>query len=356
MQLRPKQLLVLSALLSGVLGQTSSTAPTPKAVYNGGYQNASEILLRVANGGAGQSGLVEAFANAFIKYSVEKGSSKPFSVAWILGDTTQSLDYIAAKQADVGLTYNDAAEAQSIASGASVKKDLVFLDHFYLVGPQSNPAKLSKTDTVPQLFNKIVTSGNADVANPPNGRPATRFLSRFDKSATNIKDSELFIKIGQVPWAQPASTWYHEYPRYPLEALEEASTKSEYTITDKGTWLSSPASVTDKLNIYKGADESTTTPPRDSKAQGTWLPSPASVTDQLILIHKGADESTTTFGDSKDDAALLLNPCSAVLSAHPSNKSVAESFMSWLLSKDGGQKVVREFKKNGKVLYTPVVA
>ncbi|KAJ8080977.1 hypothetical protein PM082_017812 [Marasmius tenuissimus] len=320
MQLKPEQLLVPSTSPGGVLSQSSSTAPVPKAVYNGGYQDASEILLRVANGGAGQSGLVEALANAFIKYSVENEST-PFLVAWILGDTTESLDYIAARQADVALTYNDAAETQSIASGASVEKDLVFFDHFYLVGPRSNPAHLSSTDTVSQIFNKIVASGKADEDNPPKDRPATRFLSRFDKSATNIKDSELFIRIGQVPWAQTASTWYHKYPHYPLEALEEASTKSEYTITDKGTWLSSPTSVTDKLAIYKGGNE-----------------------------------STTTSGGSNDDAALLLNPCTAVLSAHPSNQGVAESFMSWLVSKDGGQKVVGEFKnKDGKVLYTPVV-
>ncbi|KAL0059514.1 hypothetical protein AAF712_013745 [Marasmius tenuissimus] len=338
MQLKPEQLLVPSTSPGDVLSQSSSTAPVPKAVYNGGYQDASEILLRVANGGAGQSGLVEALANAFIKYSVENEST-PFLVAWILGDTTESLDYIAARQADVALTYNDAAETQSIASGASVKKDLVFFDHFYLVGPRSNPAHLSSTDTVSQIFNKIVASGKADEDNPPKDRPATRFLSRFDKSATNIKDSELFIRIGQVdsflsllaysgsrtiykvPWAQTASTWYHKYPHYPLEALEEASTKSEYTITDKGTWLSSPTSVTDKLAIYKGGNE-----------------------------------STTTSGGSNDDATLLLNPCTAVLSAHPSNQGVAESFMSWLVSKDGGQKVVGEFKnKDGKVLYTPVV-
>jgi hypothetical protein len=32
----------------------------------------------------------------------------------------------------------------------------------------------------------------------PDVRPATRFLSRFDKSATNIKESQLFVTIGQV--------------------------------------------------------------------------------------------------------------------------------------------------------------
>ncbi|KAL0565079.1 hypothetical protein V5O48_016950, partial [Marasmius crinis-equi] len=171
----------------------------PAAVYDGGYQGAHEVRLRIANGGAGQSGLIGAFANAYIRFCVETKGAKPFLVAWYLGDTTQSLQYLAAKLVDVALTYNAAAEKQSENSGAAVQRQLVFLDHFYLVGPTTNPAELKPSDSVVGMFNKIVASGNEDVVNPPNPdiRPPTRFLSRFDKSATNIKESELFIKIGQ---------------------------------------------------------------------------------------------------------------------------------------------------------------
>ncbi|KAF9265323.1 hypothetical protein L218DRAFT_997818 [Marasmius fiardii PR-910] len=318
-------LVLLPVFLGGAVAQSStatssSSAPSAtvasQAVYTGGYQDAAETLLRIANGGAGQSGMVEAFANAFIKYSVGKGS-KPFSVAWILGDTTQSLGFIAAKQADIALTYNTAAENQSVASGAAVKKELAFVDHFYLVGPQSNPAQVANDDSVSDVMNKIVTSGNADVAKPPSDRPATRFLSRFDKSATNIKESELFIRIGQVPWAYAYSTWYHQYPLFPLQALEAASVLSEYTLTDRGTWLSSPASVTDKLVIYKGTQNITETPP------------------------DGSDET------------VLLNPCTAVLAASTINQEIANSFMDWLVSEDGGQQVVKDFQKGGQQLYTP---
>jgi hypothetical protein len=71
------------------------------------------------------------------------------------------------------------------------------------------------------MFGKIVAIGNADVIvsrlqvalvrpshfsflnllkRPPDPevRPPTRFLSRFDKSATNIKESQIFCTIGQV--------------------------------------------------------------------------------------------------------------------------------------------------------------
>jgi len=284
----------------------------PAAVYNGGYSNATEIQLRIGNGGAGQSGLIEAWANAFIQYAVETLGYEPFEVGWYLGDTTQSLAYLASGSVDIAVTYNEAAEKQSLDSGAAVERVYGFRDHFYLVGPTSNPADLDVTnDGILTMFNKIVTVGNEDIVTPPTTRVATRFLSRYDKSATNIKESELFITIGQVPWGLDYSKWYHQYPRFPLQALEAASVLSEYTITDRGTWLSSPTNVTDALTIYKA----------------------------------GTDDATD----------LLLNPAHVLLGAKADEvyKGVWSEFMLWVVSPLGGQKIISEFEKNGEVLYSP---
>ena len=92
----------------------------------------------------------------------------------------------------------------------------------------------------------------------------------------------------------------------------------EYTLTDRGTWLSSPASVTSNLVIYKASTEDASGAAADS------------------------------------DSELLLNPCTAVLSATPMDKTLAELFMTWVLMQDGGQEVIREYMKNGQQLYTPV--
>jgi len=53
----------------------------PFAIYNGGYECAGdrEICLRIANGGAGQTGLIRAWADTFIQHMVAKGS-EPFEV------------------------------------------------------------------------------------------------------------------------------------------------------------------------------------------------------------------------------------------------------------------------------------
>lgn len=101
---------------------------------------------------------------------------------------------------------------------------------------------------------------------------------------------------------------------FPLQALEAASALSEYTLTDRGTWLSSPSSVTDGLQIYKA----------------------------------GSD-------DAKDP---LLNPAHVLLGARVEEKNQAMSklFMKWVGMKTEGQKVVAEFKKEGKVLYSEAPA
>lgn len=66
-----------------VVGSSSaqSSPLTPQKTYNGGYSSASTVRLRVGNGGAGQSGLIGAFADAFIKWRVQEFGEQPFLVS-----------------------------------------------------------------------------------------------------------------------------------------------------------------------------------------------------------------------------------------------------------------------------------
>ncbi|PFH49727.1 hypothetical protein AMATHDRAFT_147005 [Amanita thiersii Skay4041] len=278
--------------------------------YNGGYDVTSGRSLRIATGGSGQSGLIRAWANEFIKFCVTNGVDEPFFVDWYLGDTTESLGLLQDGSVDVALTYNDAAERQALRNSSAVRRVYGFRDHFYLVGPTSDPAQTGKTTNVLDAFNRIVSSGNRDALIPPDVREPTRFLSRFDKSATNIKESQLFITIGQVPWALTYSKWYHQYPRFPLQALEAAASLKEYTLTDRGTWLSSKYHVRSELRIYQR-------------------------------------------GDQNDPGGWLLNPARVLMGAKAKEKKLATYFLDWVIAPNGGQKVIREFKKNGEVLYAP---
>jgi hypothetical protein len=52
----------------------------PKETYQGNYDGRAGVLLRISNGGAGQSGLVKALADAFINYQVSVKGEEPFQV------------------------------------------------------------------------------------------------------------------------------------------------------------------------------------------------------------------------------------------------------------------------------------
>ena len=106
------------------------------------------------------------------------------------------------------------------------------------------------------------------------------------------------------------SKWYHQYPRFPLQALDAASLLSEYTLTDRGTWLSSPSSVTSKLKIFKAGTDNANDP--------------------------------------------LLNPAHVLLGskANVNDKDIAAAFITWVVGDPGGQLVVSQFKKHGEVLYS----
>lgn len=134
-----------------------------------------------------------ALADAFIQWSVENGSEH-FKVAWYKSDTTVSIQYLKDGVVDVGITYSPAAEDIAIKQGiAKSPSYYAFRDHFIVVGPPSNPADIDESADVLTIFSKLHEAAEAATSTPP-----VRFLSRYDKSATNIKESDLWIGIGQV--------------------------------------------------------------------------------------------------------------------------------------------------------------
>jgi len=60
---------------------SSAQSVNPYAIYDGGYPGSQRrgICIRIANGGAGQAGLIKAWADAFVKEMVARGS-EPFQV------------------------------------------------------------------------------------------------------------------------------------------------------------------------------------------------------------------------------------------------------------------------------------
>ncbi|KAJ5089593.1 hypothetical protein N7532_008277 [Penicillium argentinense] len=75
-----------------------------------------DVQLRIGNGGAGQSGLIKALANAFIKSSVRNGSD-PLAVEWYNMIPSRASTTCKDGTIDIGITYTPAAESIAIMKG-----------------------------------------------------------------------------------------------------------------------------------------------------------------------------------------------------------------------------------------------
>ncbi|MCJ1280008.1 hypothetical protein MMC21_007833 [Puttea exsequens] len=285
----------------------TSASTTPTVTANATYHYPTpKVALRIGTGGSGQSGLLQALAEAFIKFTSEEEKIDPFAIEWYTSDTSQSIDYLKKKLVDVGITYHAIAENTALQEGAVDRVEYVWRDHWMLVGPKDNPAKLptDKKSNIYTLLTKLFSA----LENSKTEKKPIKFLSRYDSSANNIKESSLWATIGQTPWAPPLAPWYHELIDFPFQAIRKAAELSEYTLTDFGTWCAIESTVRDALTIY---------------AQGK---------------------------DDENDP--LLNPAHLLVGTNAENKAMANKFADWMIREDGGQKVIDGFQKNGVDLYT----
>ncbi|KAI2699508.1 hypothetical protein CBS147332_8394 [Penicillium roqueforti] len=333
----------LNTFMSLVLYLASFSAAD---IYDGGChssQRKESQVLRIGNGGAGQSGLIKELADNFIQNRTNECTKNPFKIKWVKGDTTETINNLKSGDVDIGITYSTAAERLAIQSGIAHGCDqclacekcqngdhksdkefcgtegncdccekcqdypcYIFRDHFYLVGPTHNlpgELKLKREDGILSMFSKIYNAAESSNSN-------VRFLSRFDKSATNIKDSELWIKVGQVPWAVAYSKWYHQFLAYPLQALEAAIRLREFTITDRGTHLT------------------------------------------LTNQNKALKDETTIY-KSGENEPQLLNPGHLLVGSKARDEGLARDFVNWVTSTEG-QTVITNFHKGDKAcLYKP---
>ena len=287
-----------------------------------------DLAVRLANGGAGGAGLVEVLAHAYLEEQTVRGEDSDFAIAWYLTDTTYSLQALQHGVVDIAITYNRARELPLLAEGTAQHRQLAFMDHFMLVGPDTNPAGIAAEATTAQALAAIIDRG---CAAPFSGTPradCAYFLSRDDLSATQIKECELFDHvIGEADrfaryhdraYAKdPGAAWYVLCPQtpvacFPAEALRRTSEDGFYTLTDWGTWLA------------------------NADAQ-----------------HAHPDLAVYVTGLDPAGQPLLLNPAAALLSRAATPQATA--FFEWLLADEGGQAVIRRYGQTrfGAPLYVP---
>ena len=143
-----------------------------------------------------------------------------FTVKTISVGTGQALALAARGEADVTLCHAPALEKKYVAEGKMQDRRLVMYNDFLIVGPEADPAKIKSERSVVAAMKKIAAAGE-------------RFVSRGDKSGTNILEQALWKQADVTP----AAPWYIESGQGMGATLGIANDRQAYTLTDRATLL-----------------------------------------------------------------------------------------------------------------------
>ena len=121
---------------------------------------------------------------------------------------------------DIVLVHARQAEDQFVADGYGVDRADVMYNDFIIVGPVADPAGVTNSNSVAEVFEKIHNSEHP-------------FVSRGDDSGTHKRELILWQSAGKTP----SGSWYREVGQGMGKTLQIANEVDGYTMTDRGTWL-----------------------------------------------------------------------------------------------------------------------
>ncbi len=203
--------------------------------------------------------------------------------------TGQAIKIARNGDADVLLVHHRPSEDAFVELGYGIERRDVMYNDFVIIGPQSDPAGVSKQTKA--------RDGLAEIADN-----TALFISRGDESGTHKREKELWALSGIFP----QSEWYREIGAGMGAALNMAASVDAYTLSDRGTWLS----FGNKGN--------------------------------LALLLSGDDALFNPYG------IILVNPA-----LHPHAKTdMARRFSDWIVS-DTAQKAIGAFTLHNMQLFCP---
>jgi tungstate transport system substrate-binding protein len=166
-----------------------------------------------------QSGLLAAILPAFEKKT-------GYKVDVVAVGTGASLKIGEKGDCDVVLVHARALEDAFMAAGFGAERRDVMYNDFIVLGPALDAAAVARTKTAIDAF-KAIAAANAT------------FVSRGDKSGTDVKEKDIWKAAGLSPWGSPTGApWYKEIGQGMSQAILMAEQIGGYTLADRATWLS----------------------------------------------------------------------------------------------------------------------
>jgi len=203
--------------------------------------------------------------------------------------TGQAIKIAKNGDADVLLVHHRPSEDAFVEFGYGIERRDVMYNDFVIIGPQSDPARVSSQTKARDGLTEIADN-------------TALFISRGDESGTHKREKELWALSGIFPQGD----WYREIGAGMGAALNMAASVDAYTLSDRGTWIS----FGNKGN--------------------------------LALLLSGDDALFNPYG------IILVNPA-----LHPHVKiKMARRFSNWIVS-DAAQNAIGAFTQHNMQLFCP---
>jgi tungstate transport system substrate-binding protein len=197
--------------------------PVAPAIADG-----SKFLLLASTIGPIDAGIVEVLENAFEK---ETG----IRVRHVGAGTGATLKSAELGGFDIVMVHAKALEEKFVADGFGTKRIPVMYNDFVIVGPAEDPAGIKGMKTAAEALGAIAAKG-------------APFISRGDKSGTNVAELDLWAKSG----IKPEGAWYTVYEKGASgngPTLRYTSEKKAYTFIDRATYLSLQKEIALKILV-----------------------------------------------------------------------------------------------------------
>ncbi|MEE9552297.1 MAG: substrate-binding domain-containing protein [Gammaproteobacteria bacterium] len=195
---------------------------------------------------------------------------------------------------DLVLVHAPNAELEFVNKGYGIGRTAVMHNDFVLLGPKDDPARVKDKDNISDAFSNIAST-------------SSYFVSRGDDSGTHKKEKNIWSMAG-IEGINPELPWYLSIGQGMGMAIMVANEKLAYVLSDRGTYLA----YRNKIDL-------------DILAEG----------DQIL---------------HNPYHIILVNP-----EKHPHIKvELAQKYIDSITGPEG-QKIIRDFRINGHLLFHPDV-
>lgn len=208
-----KLLMVLLILLISPLAELEATS-------RGG-----KVIILATTTSVVDSGLIDVLIPLFEKQS-------GFFVKTLAIGSGQAFALGRRGEADVLFIHDPPMAREFIAQGYGINGKIVMYNHYYLVGPPADPARIAEVPSALAALKRIDAKGSL-------------FVSRGDDSGTDRKEKSLWDRAGLKV---AGKKWYQETGMGMGQTLLVAAEKDAYTLVDQATYLTFAGKV--KLKVF----------------------------------------------------------------------------------------------------------